>query len=87
MNRRRGLIGLTDRPKPGQTPIEVISVTRDGTSHAVLKQKRAVCANGIDTWWLETTCGLRLVVTVSADRGKPVTCLTCVTATDPVKRI
>lgn len=74
---RRGLVGLETRGKPPVTPIERTFVVKDHTTHVAAKQTRAECVNGIDHWWLETSCGEKAVVTAFSPKGDNVTCMIC----------
>lgn len=74
---RRGLIGLQEVGKPPTTPTEVLLVHHEDLDHEVSKQLRSACVNGIDTWWVETTCGRRVVVTASAVAPQAASCLEC----------
>lgn len=68
-----------DPPRPPTTPVEVLSFTWRGVTHAVAKQTWAGCVGGIDNWRLHTHCGHELMVTAMASRGGQVDCLACVT--------
>lgn len=52
-------------------------VTHDGSTHIVKKQTGAACVNGIDKFWVETACYVKLVVTQAADTPVYSTCLLC----------
>lgn len=73
----RKLPGFRETGKAPTKPIEVLSVAFDGSCHEIVKQTRAVSAGGIDTWWVETLCGRKVVVTMMADRNGSVSCLDC----------
>lgn len=82
---RRGLVGLDEVGKPPTTPIDVLLAQRDGVAHAVAKRIKAQCVNGIDTWWLETTCGMRVVATAMAPKPERTTCIECVAYTTDLR--
>ena len=75
---RRGLIGLVEAGKPPQKPIEVLTATYEGSNHIVKKQTGAACVNGIDKWWIETSCGLKLVVPAGAKDKHVPSCIVCI---------
>lgn len=75
----RGLVGLTDMPKPPTTPIEVLTFRYKGITHLAAKQTKAACVGGVDNWWLATHCGLKLVVTSFAGKAGDVDCMACIT--------
>jgi hypothetical protein len=74
---RRGLVGLDETARPPTTPVEVTLLVTDGITHVAAKQIRALCAGGIDNWWLETWCGVRAVVTSMAPKPVEATCMLC----------
>lgn len=74
---RRGLVGLRERGKAPTKPREVFAATHDGSSHIVKKQTGSACVNGIDKWWVETACDVKLVVTEAAPKPLFPTCLLC----------
>lgn len=74
---RRGLIGLVEAGKPPTKPLEVFNAEYDGANHIVKKQTGAVCVNGIDKWWVETSCGLKLVVPMGAKGTPVISCIMC----------
>lgn len=74
---RRALPGLLPVGNAPTTPLEVMTVTYDGLNHVVKKQTGAACVNGIDKWWVEMTCGKKLVVAMGAVQPRETTCLVC----------
>jgi hypothetical protein len=76
---RRGLVGLTDTPRPSTTPVEIITFKYEGIIHIAAKQTQAVCVGGIDNWWLTTCCGRKLVVTSFAEKFGDADCMACIT--------
>jgi hypothetical protein len=74
---RRGLPGLLESGKPPTTPLEVLTLTYDGLQHIVKKQTGAVCVNGMDKWWVETSCRKQLVVTTASVKPSFPTCMEC----------
>ncbi len=74
---RRGLAGLQEHGKAPTRPREVLAVEQDGVCHIVKKQTGATCVNGLDKWWIETACLVKLVVTAASPRPGAPSCLMC----------
>lgn len=64
------------------TPIERLAFVRDGITHQAAKQRGAGCVNGIDNWWLESCCGVRVVMTSMAMPTGFVDCMACLVMAD-----
>lgn len=79
---RRGLVGLPRAANPPTTPIERLTFLYDGVTHQACKQQMAGCVNGIDNWWLESTCGIRVVTTMLAVSSPLVDCMSCLALAD-----
>lgn len=79
---RRGLIGLSEIAKRSSTPIERLTFKRDQVTHQAAKQRGAGCVGGIDNWWLESYCGLKVVTTSMASASGHVDCMTCLVLSD-----
>lgn len=79
---RRGLIGLDPIGKMPSTPIERLAFLRDGITHQAAKQRGAGCVGGIDNWWLESCCGVRVVTTSLARPTGSVDCMACLVLAD-----
>lgn len=79
---RRGLVGLQPIGRRPSTPIERLAFVRDGITHQAAKQRGAGCVNGIDNWWLESCCGIRVVTTSMARPTGLVDCMTCLVMAD-----
>lgn len=79
---RRGLIGLPEIARPPSTPTERLAFARDGVTHQAARQHGAGCVNGIDNWWLESCCGMRVVTTSMASSAGLIDCMTCLALVD-----
>jgi hypothetical protein len=79
---RRGLIGLPEGARRPSTPIERLTFRRDGITHRAAKQRGAGCIGGIDNWWLESCCGIQVVMTSMASPTGLVDCMTCLVLSD-----
>jgi hypothetical protein len=79
---RRGLMGLPEIAKRPSTPIERLAFVRDGITHQAAKQRGAGCVGGIDNWWLESCCGIRVVTTSMARPAGLVDCMACLVMAD-----
>jgi hypothetical protein len=83
---RSRIPGVKVKAKASTTPLEILSVSYDGASHHVEKQTRAVCVSGMNNWWVETACYLKVVATQLSEKNQPVTCKECLARMDPMHR-